>query len=91
MVTCNIYPPQNFSHVCETTPYLLWAKFYGVLSGPDTADVESLKVEIEKLKEQLADMTSRAETAEASVAELQGKLDASEADQSEPKEEPKPE
>jgi len=36
-------------------------------------------------------MTSRAETAEASVAELQGKLDASEADQSEPKEEPKPE
>lgn len=59
--------------------------------GPDTADVESLKVEIEKLKEQLADMTSRAETAEASVAELQGKLDASEADQSEPKEEPKPE
>merc|ERR1712113_352801 len=60
--------------------------------GPDTADVESLKIEIEKLKEQLADMTSRAETAEASVAELQGKLDASEADQSEPKEEnPKPE
>ena len=70
---------------------LLWAKLYGVFSGPDTADVESLKVEIEKLKEQLADMTSRAETAEASVAELQGKLDASEADQSEPKEEPKPE
>lgn len=73
-----------------TPPSPFQQKFMMVL-GPDTADVESLKVEIEKLKEQLADMTSRAETAEASVAELQGKLDASEADQSEPKEEPKPE
>merc|ERR1712002_145817 len=58
--------------------------------GPDAADVESLKVELEKVKQQLSEMTTRAETAEALVVELQGKLESSETE-SPKEEEPKAE
>jgi len=53
--------------------------------NPDAADVETLRAEIEDLKEQLSGMTTRAETAEAEVQKL--KSQSEEEAQEAPKEE----
>ena len=44
---------------------------YFKLIGPDAADVEALRVQIEELNKKLEEATSRADEAEAKVAELQ--------------------
>merc|ERR1712179_184545 len=43
-------------------------------NGPDAADVEALRVQIEELNKKLEEATSSADEAEAKVAELQSKL-----------------
>ena len=72
------------SHFPASFDLFFCMKFY--FSGnPDAADVETLRAEIEDLKEQLSGMTTRAETAEAEVQKL--KSQSEEEAQEAPKEE----